>query len=60
MKFAITSHWDFEAFREQRQFEIEQFRDWMAGRELIEQEKVLGLFYLDDRGFDEGTGLVSA
>jgi len=55
-----TSHLEFEAFRDRRQKEIELFRMWVEGKQLIEREKVLGLFYLDERGFDEGTGLVSA
>jgi hypothetical protein len=54
-----TSHREFEAFREQRQDDIEKFRTWVAGKEIVEHEKVLGLFYLDDRGFDDEAGLVS-
>lgn len=54
------SHWEFEAFRRRCQDQIELFRKWVAAKELIEHEELLGLFYLDEHGFDEGTGLVSA
>lgn len=52
------SHREFEAFRGRQQLEIEQFKSWVAGKELIEREEVLGLFYLDDR--DEEAGAVPA
>ena len=55
-----TSHLEFEAFRGRHQKEIELFCRWVEQKQLIEHEELLGLFYLDERGFDEGTGLVSA
>jgi len=55
-----TSHLEFEAFRDWRQDEVEQFRDWLASKEMVEHETVLGSFYLDDSDWDEGAGLVSA
>lgn len=55
-----SSHLEFEAFREWRQQEVEHFRDWLTSKQLIEQERVLGFFYLDDSDWDEGAGLVSA
>ena len=54
-----ASHWEFEAFRGRSQEQIELFRRWMAGKEWIEREELLGMFYVDEHGFDEGTGLVS-
>ena len=53
-----TSHLEFEAFRGRHQLEIERFKNWVASKELIEREEVLGLFYLDDR--DEEAGAVPA
>jgi hypothetical protein len=55
-----ASHLEFEAFRAWRQHEVELFREWLAGKELVEHETVLGSFYVDDSDWDEGTGLVSA
>ena len=55
-----SSHREFEAFRAWRQHEVEHFHDWLAGRELVEHETVLGSFYVDDTDWDEGAGLASA
>jgi hypothetical protein len=55
-----SSHLKFEAFREWRQHEVEQFRDWLTRKEVVEHETVLGSFYVDDSDWDEGAGLVSA
>jgi heme-degrading monooxygenase HmoA len=53
------SHLDFEAFREQSQHDIEQFREWLASKDLVEQETFLGSFY-DESDGDEDAGLVQA
>lgn len=55
-----SSHLKFEAFREWRQHEVEQFYDWLTSKELIEHETVLGSFYVDDSDWDDEAGLVSA
>ena len=52
------SHRDFEDFRGQHQFEVEQFRKWLAGKQLVEHEMLLGAFYNDEP--DEDAGLVPA
>jgi len=49
------SHRDFEEFRGQRRFEIDQFQRWLASKDLVEHETLLGAFY--DDGEDE-SGLV--
>ena len=63
-RFRIRDYWSshqaFEMFRNWRQHEVEQFRDWLTSKELVEHETVLGAFYMDDSNWDEGTGLVSA
>jgi hypothetical protein len=41
------SHWDFELFRARYQPEVEQFRAWLAEKDLVEQERLLGSFYAD-------------
>jgi len=53
------SHVDFEAFREQHQYDVEQFQKWLAGKELAEQETFLGAFYGDEEPGDDA-GLVEA
>lgn len=57
-----TSHLEFEAFREQRQREVQSFQNWVDSVGLIEREKMLGMFYQDDRDPDSDgeTGLVPA
>ena len=52
------SHWDFEAFRESWQHDIEQFRQWLANKDLIEFEKLEASFYTDESGGDDEAGLV--
>jgi heme-degrading monooxygenase HmoA len=54
------SHEEFEGFRRERQQEIERFSLLLAAEEIVKRETVLGSFYQDDSGWDEGTGLVSA
>jgi hypothetical protein len=54
------SHQSFEVFRDWYQHDIEHFRDWLAGKDLIEQERLLGSFYTDEADGDEGAGLVPA
>jgi heme-degrading monooxygenase HmoA len=54
------SHLDFEAFRELYQPDVEQFRKWLAGKNLVEKEKLLGSFYMDEPDGDEDAGLVQA
>jgi len=49
------SHRDFEEFRGQHRFEIDQFQRWLASKDLVEHETLLGAFY--DDGEDE-SGLV--
>lgn len=41
------SHWDFELFRARQQYEVEQFRRWLAMKGLVEHETLLGSFYMD-------------
>ncbi len=48
------SHGDFEFFREHHQPEVEQFRKWLARKDLVEQETLLGSFYTDEPGDDAG------
>jgi heme-degrading monooxygenase HmoA len=55
-----SSHRAFEGFRRQKQPEYESFMQRMLANGLIEREMVLGSFYEDDPGFEEGTGLVPA
>jgi hypothetical protein len=54
------SHLDFEDFRERHQYDVEQFQKWLAGKELVEQETLLGAFYSDDPDDGEDAGLVPA
>jgi hypothetical protein len=57
-----TSHSEFEAFRDQQQRAVQMFQTWVDSLELIEREKVLGMFYQGDRESDSDgeTGLVPA
>ena len=48
------SHWDFEAFRATYQRDVDQFGRWLASKELVEQETLLGSFYTDEPGDDAG------
>jgi heme-degrading monooxygenase HmoA len=52
------SHLDFESFRESYQSDVEQFRKWLASKDLVQQETLLGSFYRGDSDFDEGVDLV--
>ncbi len=52
------SHWDFELFRARQQHEVEQFRKWLASKDLVEQETLLGSFYTDEPDGGEDAGLV--
>jgi hypothetical protein len=54
------SHWDFEAFRDKYQRELEEFSRLFLGEALVEREVFEGSFYEDDPGLgpDEGTDLV--
>jgi hypothetical protein len=52
------SHWDFELFRARHQYEVEQFRKWLADKDLVEQETLLGSFYTDEPDGNEDAGLV--
>jgi hypothetical protein len=52
------SHWDFELFRAGHQYEVEQFRKWLADKDLVAQETLLGSFYSDEPDGDEDAGLV--
>jgi heme-degrading monooxygenase HmoA len=54
------SHRSFEVFRDSYQADIERFRDWLAGKEMIEQETLLGAFYSDEPNEGDDAGLVSA
>ena len=51
------SHWDFELFRARQQHEVEEFRKWLAMKDLVEHETLLGSFYDRAEG-DEDAGLV--
>ena len=51
---------DFEDFRERHQYDVEQFQKWLASKELVEQETLLGTFYSDDPDGGEDSGLVPA
>ena len=44
------SHWDFEAFRESYQHDVEQFRRWLANKDLVEHEALVASFYTDESG----------
>lgn len=63
-KFRVLDYWqshrDFEAFRESWQHDIEQFRQWLAKKELVESEKFEASFYIDESDEDDDAGLVSA
>jgi hypothetical protein len=52
------SHWDFEVFRESYQEDIEQFRQWLANKDLVEYEKLEASFYADESDEGGDTGLV--
>jgi len=54
------SHWDFEAFRESWQHDIDQFRLWLANKELVESEKFEASFYTNESDEGDDAGLVSA
>jgi hypothetical protein len=54
------SHRSFEVFRDWYQEDLERFRDWLAGKEMIEQETFLGAFYSPEADGGEDAGLVSA
>jgi len=54
------SHWDFEAFREEYQHDLEQFRRWLAMKGLVGHEKLVASFYTDESGEGGDAGLVSA
>ena len=53
-------HRSFEVFRDWYQEDLERFRDWLAGKELIEQETFLGAFYSREADGGDDAGLVSA
>jgi hypothetical protein len=53
------SHRDFELFREGYQDDVEQFRKWLANKDLVRKETLLGSFYGGPSDFDEGTDFVS-
>ena len=52
------SHWDFEAFREEYQHDLEQFRRWLANKDWVEREKLAASFYIDESDDGEDAGLV--
>jgi hypothetical protein len=52
------SHWDFEAFREEYQHDLEQFRRWLANKDLVEHEKLVASFYTDESDEADDAGLV--
>lgn len=52
------SHRDFELFRATYQHDVEEFRKWLASKDLVEHEAFLGSFYSDEP--DEDAGLVEA
>jgi len=52
------SHWDFEAFRDSWQQDIEQFRQWLANKEFVEIEKFEAWFYEDESGGGDEAGSV--
>ena len=54
------SHWDFEAFRESYQDDLEQFRRWLANKDLVDHETLGGSFYTDEADGSEDAGLVPA
>ena len=54
------SHWDFEAFRESYQDDVEQFRRWLANKDLVDHETLVGSFYTDEADGSEDAGLVEA
>ena len=53
------SHMDFEDFRERHQYDVEQFQKWLASKELVDQETLLGAFYDNEEPGDDA-GLVVA
>ena len=54
------SHKDFEVFREQQQSRLDEFQQHVAEQGLIENEVLLGAFYLEQDGPEDGSGLVPA
>jgi len=52
------SHRDFEEFRESYQQDIEQFRRWLANKELVEHETLVASFYTDESDEGDDAGLV--
>lgn len=52
------SHRDFELFRAVYQQDVEQFRKWLANKDLAHQETLLGSFYVGESDLDEGSDLV--
>ena len=53
-------HWDFETFRESYQQDLEQFRRWLANKDLVDHETLVGSFYIDEADGSEDAGLVPA
>jgi len=54
------SHSSFEGFRDAYQSDIEKFRDWLASKELVEQEIFLGGFYVKRPDEGDEAGLIPA
>jgi len=54
------SHRSFELFRDLYQADLERFRDWLAGKEFVEQETFLGAFYSGETDEGDDAGPVSA
>jgi hypothetical protein len=52
------SHWDFEEFRENHQYDVEQFRGWLANKDLVEHEILVASFYTDELDEGDDAGLV--
>ena len=54
------SHFDFEDFRRMHAADIEQFGQWVRAEGLVEKELLLGSFYEERPGADDGDDLVPA
>jgi hypothetical protein len=54
------SHWDFETFRASCQDDLDQFRQWLASKDLVEHEALVAAFYTDSSGEGDDAGVVLA
>ena len=52
------AHWDFEAFRRSCQHDVDQFRQWLASKDLVEHEALVAAFYTAWSGEGDDAGMV--